>query len=230
MAEEDKIVDDSGDIDPLADYAEGNIPEFPDPDPDPDPDAGKGDEPPSDPPSTDEREDNVDWQSRFKDLEQQIAALKSAQSQPEPPPTPLPDQLSPDEVVWKSFSDDYPDIADPVQKLLKRQQEQFTQALDDLRSRTFEESMDAARPDWRDLANDQGFKAWLGSHADQQEKVKQPGVRAAMSVIRAYDDHKKAAEAIKAQRQARLKASEASPAKGNRAPNLSDSLEGWAAT
>lgn len=167
----------------------------------------------------------MDWKAQFQSLEQQIAELKAAQQTKETPPPPVSDE----ETVWKSFSDDYPDIAEPVQKLLKRQQEQFAQALDDMRARTFEESMDAARPDWRELANDAAFKTWLSTHTEQQEKIRQPGVRAAMSVIRSYDEHKKAAEATKVKRQERLKAAEAAPAKGSRAPNLSDALDGWAA-
>ena len=90
--------------------------------------------------------------------------------------------------------------------------------------------MDAARPDWRDLRGNKEFGDWLQSNPAQQQAAQQPGVRAALSVLSAYETHKNAAKALKEKREVRLKAAEAAPTKGSRAPSLSDSLDGWAAT
>lgn len=164
-----------------------------------------------------------DWEARFKALEQQIAETRAA-----PPPAPAPIPVSPDDAIWKGLKDDYPDIAEPIKKLLDRQHEQFGQALAEVQAKGFEEAMDAARSDWRDLRNDKAFGAWLQANPAQQQAAQQPGVRSAMAVIKAYDAHKDA-QVVQEKRQTRLKAAEAAPTKGSRAPNLSDALDGWAA-
>lgn len=165
-----------------------------------------------------------DWQSRFQALERQIAEFRAT---PAAAVASTPEPVEPD--PWKALQDDYPDIADPIRKLLERQQAQFGQALADVQARSFEESMDAARPDWRELREDKAFGDWLKSHPEQQQVASQPGVRAALNVIKAYDAHKTAALAVQEKRQARLKAAETAPTKGSRAPSLSDALDGWAA-
>lgn len=88
--------------------------------------------------------------------------------------------------------------------------------------------MDAARPDWRTLRQDREFATWIQAHPEQQQAAQQPGVRAALGVIKAYDEHRNAAK-VQAQRETRLKNAQATPAKGSRAPSLSDALDGWAA-
>ena len=95
-------------------------------------------------------------------------------------------------------------------------------------TRIFEEAMDAARPTWRDLRDDPGFGAWLEANPEQQAAAQTPGVRAALKVIDAYEASRKAND-VTAQRQERLAGAVATPAKGSRAPALSDTLDGWAA-
>lgn len=168
--------------------------------------------------SAPEKEAAPDWEARFRALESQLA---EARAQPVPAPT-----LEPD--PFEQFRTDYPDIADPIQKLLARQQQQFGTALAEVRATAFEESMDAARPDWRALRQDREFATWIQAHPEQQQAAQQPGVRAALGVIKAYDEHRNAAK-VQAQRETRLKNAQATPAKGSRAPSLSDALDGWAA-
>jgi hypothetical protein len=164
-----------------------------------------------------------DWEARFRALETQLA---ESRAQPATPSSAA--QEPAEDEDWESLRQDYPDIAEPIQKLLERQQQQFGTALAEVRALAFEESMDAARPDWRTLRQDRDFAAWIQANPQQQQAAQQPGVRAALGVIQAYDDHRKAAQ-VQAQREARLKAAQATPAKGSRAPSLSDALDGWAA-
>lgn len=160
----------------------------------------------------------ADWEARFRALEAQIAAQALAPT----PTAPVADD------PLAALREDYPDWVGPIQQVLERQQQQFGAALADVQARVFEESMDAARPDWRGLRQDPDFAAWMQAHPDQQQAAQQPGVRAALGVIRAYDDHQKAVQ-VQAQREARLKNAQATPARGSRAPSLSDALDGWAA-
>lgn len=168
-----------------------------------------------------EAEAAPDWESRFQALETQLADVRAQPAQPAPNPSAEPDP-------FEQFSADYPDIADPIQKLLERQQQQFGAALAEVRAAAFEESMDAARPDWRTLREDKAFAAWLQAHPDQQQQAQQPGVRAALGVMKAYDAQRNAAK-VQAQRETRLRNAESTPARGSRAPSLSDALDGWAA-
>lgn len=162
-----------------------------------------------------------DWESRFRALESQIAESRAQPAQPV-------SNASTDPDPFEEFRTDYPDIADPIQKLLERQQQQFGTALAEVRATAFEESMDAARPDWRTLRQDREFSAWIQAHPEQQQAAQQPGVRAALGVLKAYDAHRNAAK-VQAQRETRLQNAHTTPAKGSRAPSLSDALDGWAA-
>ncbi len=179
-------------------------------------DDDQGDEIPE--PEPEQEPEKPDWESRFKELEAQIAATRAAQQQThDPEPDPL-----------AAFDEDYPDIAEPVKKLIARQQQQFSGELENLRAQAFEEAMDAAKPEWRELRQDEKFMQWIQSNPDQQKCAQQPGVRSALKVIKAYESHAKAAT-VQAQRDARLQSAQATPTRGSRAPSLSDSLDGWAA-
>lgn len=177
----------------------------------------ESDEPDAEP----EAEAAPDWEARFQALESQLADVRAQPAQPTPAPATEPDP-------FEQFRTDYPDIADPIQKLLERQQQQFGAALAEVRAAAFEESMDAARPDWRTLREDKAFAAWLQANPDQREAAQQPGVRAALGVMKAYDAQRNAAK-VQAQRETRLRNAESTPARGSRAPSLSDALDGWAA-
>ena len=166
-----------------------------------------------------EKGDAPDWEARFHDLEAQLNEVRDQQSRM---PQPQPDD------PWKAIREDYPDLIDPIQAQFDRQQQQFGQALAEVQTRQFEEAMDVARPDWRELRKDQGFADWLKDHPKQAEAAQRPGVRSAMGVLNAYDAHRKAAQ-VQAQREARLQAAQSTPARGSRAPSLSDALDGWAA-
>ena len=174
-------------------------------------------------------EANAAIEDRIAAIENQLAAAKEKAAEPTPAPAvpgepPAPAGMS----EWEQFKSDYPDIAGPVEKMLSLRDQSRGEALAALHIRIFEEAMDAAKPAWRDLRDDPQFGAWLKANPDQQAAAQTPGVRAALKVIAAYEASRKADEAT-AQRQARLAASVATPAKGSRAPALSDALEGYAA-
>lgn len=217
--EQDKLPADDQGIDANAGYADDNElviePE------EPDASESVATEADADAESDPEKEAAPDWEARFRALESQLA---EARAQPTAPVSAPPAEPDP----FEQFRTDYPDIADPIAKLLERQQQQFGTALAEVRATAFEESMDAARPDWRALRQDREFVTWIQAHPEQQQAAQQPGVRAALGVIKAYDEHRNAAK-VQAQRESRLKNAQATPAKGSRAPSLSDALDGWAA-
>lgn len=162
--------------------------------------------------------------ARLKALETQLAGMKRA-AEAAPPPAEAPPGVDSE---WGAFEQDYPDIAKPIKKLIEGYAKNSEGSMSALHARIFEEAMDAARPDWRDLRDDAGFTRWLESNPAQQQAAQVPGVRAALAVLKAYDESKRSNDTAR-QRQDRLKASEATPTKGGRAPSLSDALDGWAA-
>lgn len=157
-----------------------------------------------------------DWESKFRELEERIEAIP----QPEPPPPPD---------LFAQFRVDYPDIAEPIEKIVSQQQRQFADAISALRVQAFEETMDTAYPRWRDVRRSPEFETWLEKHPDQYKIAQQPGARAALQVLRKYDEHHKAVQ-VKTQRDSRLKAAQATPSKGTTTPTPSDSYDGWAAS
>lgn len=168
---------------------------------------------------------NTEMEDRMEALEAQLANMKrSAETAPPPGETAAPGADS----EWAAFEQDYPDIAGPIKKLIESFAKTSEGSVAALHARIFEESMDVARPDWRSLRDDPDFTRWIESNPEQQKAAQVPGVRAALAVLKAYDDSKQGGEASR-QRQDRLKASEATPTRSGRAPSLSDTLEGWAA-
>lgn len=216
--EQDKLPADDQGIDANAGYADDNElvldGDAPEAEADPEEEGADAEAEPG-------KEPAPDWEARFRALEAQIAEARTQPAQPASIPSTEPDP-------FEAFRTDYPDIADPIAKLLERQQQQFGTALAEVRATAFEESMDAARPDWRTLRQDREFATWIQARPEQQQAAQQPGVRAALGVIKAYDEHRNAAK-VQAQRETRLKNAQTTPAKGSRAPSLSDALDGWAA-
>ena len=78
------------------------------------------------------------------------------------------------------FKTDYPDISGPVEKMVEAQ----TSAL---HTRIFEETMDLAYPTWRDLRDSPEFGKWMQANPDMQQKAQEPGIRAALVVLEAFD-------------------------------------------
>lgn len=174
-------------------------------------------------------EANANVEDRIAALENQLRSARDAAAEPplegEPPGAPG----GMDDSEWAMFKTDYPDIAGPIEKILAmRDQTRETQAAA-MHKRIFEEAMDVARPDWRDLRDDPAFGEWMQSNPEQQAAAQVPGVRAALKVLSAYDATRKGND-LAAKRQERLAANTATPSKSSRAPNLSDTLDGWAAT
>lgn len=172
-------------------------------------------------------EANTDPEDRMEAIAAQLESAKETmQTAPEPMPgEPTP---PPGDDEWAMFEADYPDIAGPIKKLLEARTQRHGADMQAVHTRIFEEAMDAARPDWRDLRDDPAFGQWMQANPDQQTAAQVPGVRAALKVLSAYDASLKGNDIAKT-RADRLKGAEATPAKGGRAPSLSDSLEGWAA-
>lgn len=172
---------------------------------------------------------NPDLEGRMAALEAQLASAKAAAEEAPPPATTAaPAAGMPEDSEWAAFEADYPDIAGPIKRLLEARTQRYGTDMQGVHTRIFEEAMDAARPDWRDLRDDPAFGTWMQANPDQQQAAQVPGVRAALKVLSAYDASQKGKD-IAGQRANRLKSAEATPAKGGRAPSLSDSLEGWAA-
>lgn len=175
-------------------------------------------------------EANSGIEDRIKAVENQLAAAKERAAEPAPAPPVMPGEPPAPAGMseWEQFKADYPDIAAPVEKMLKMREQTRDQQMAAMHARIFEEAMDAARPTWRDLRDDPGFGAWLEANPEQQTAAQTPGVRAALKVIDAYEASRKAND-VTAQRQERLAGAVATPAKSSRAPALSDTLDGWAA-
>lgn len=173
-------------------------------------------------------EASPDSSARIAALEAQLASVMEKLKSMPPPPEESPEKPEED-TAWAEFETDYPDIAGPIKKLLDARGKTRDTQISALHTRVFEEAMDAARPNWRDLRNDPKFGEWMQAHPEQQKAAQVPGVRAAVAVIKAYEDSKKGSDLSK-QRADRLKGAVATPTKGGRAPALSDALEGWAAT
>lgn len=175
-------------------------------------------------------EANTAIEDRIVVLENQLAAVKEKAAEPVPTAPTAPGELPAPAGMseWEQFKTDYPDIASPVEKMLTMREQTRDQQMAAVHTRIFEEAMDAAKPSWRDLRDDPEFGKWLETHPEQQAAAQTPGVRAALKVIDAYEASKKASN-VTAQRQERLAGAVATPAKGSRAPALSDALDGWAA-
>jgi len=173
-------------------------------------------------------EANSAIEDRIKAVENQLAAAKERAAEPAPAMPGESPGMTPEMSEWEQFKGDYPDIAVPVEKMLSMREQTRDQQMAAMHARIFEEAMDAARPTWRDLRDDPGFGAWLEANPEQQAAAQTPGVRAALKVLDAYESSRKASD-VTAQRQERLAGAVATPAKGSRAPALSDTLDGWAA-
>lgn len=173
-------------------------------------------------------EANPDWEGRIKAIEAQLADAKAKAAEPSPAMPGEAPAMGGGMSEWERFKSDYPDIAAPVEKMLALRDQSRAEQMAAMQTRIFEEAMDASRPTWRDLRDDPEFGKWLDAHPEQQQAAQVPGVRAALKVIDAYESSKKAAD-VTAQRQERLAAAVATPAKGSRAPALSDALDGYAA-
>lgn len=173
-------------------------------------------------------EANPDVEGRISAIEAQLAAAKARAEEMPQTNLPMESAAEPGDSEWAAFEADYPDIAGPIKKLLEARTQRYGTEMQAVHTRIFEEAMDAARPDWREMRDDPGFGQWLRSHPEQQQAAQVPGVRAALKVLSAYDASRKGDDLAKA-RAERLKNGEATPAKGARAPSLSDSLDGWAA-
>lgn len=173
-------------------------------------------------------EANTAIEDRIRAVENQLAAAKERAAEPAPAMPGEPPGMTPEMSEWEQFKADYPDIASPVEKMLSMREQTRDQQMAAVHTRIFEEAMDAAKPAWRDLRDDPGFGAWLEANPEQQAAAQTPGVRAALKVIGAYEASKKASD-VTIQRQERLAGAVATPAKGSRAPALSDTLDGWAA-
>lgn len=181
---------------------------------------------------------NTDPNERIKALEAQLASVMESMKTPEPAATESPDmagEAMPAEDEWATFENDYPDIAIPIKKWLEARMQATDSRMNEFDQRVsaadmyrFEDSMDAARPDWRDLRDDPAFGEWMKANPDQQQAANVPGVRAALKVLKAYDESRTGND-IASARQKRLEGATATPTKGGRAPSLSDSLDGWAA-
>lgn len=172
-------------------------------------------------------EANTAMEDRLAVLENQLRAIRDAPP-PERSATTNTAAVMPGETEWAQFKADYPDIAGPIEKMLSERDKTREAQTAALHTRIFEEAMDVARPDWRDLRDNPEFQKWIQANPDQQQAAQVPGVRAALKVLAAFDASRKGDD-LAVKRQERLKASEATPAKGSRAPSLSDSLDGWAA-
>lgn len=172
---------------------------------------------------------NTDTESRLAAIENQLRSARDSAAEPDKPGEPaMPDAGPGMGGEWGQFKTDYPDIAGPIEQMLAlRDQTRETQT-SALHTRIFEEAMDVARPDWRDLRDNPEFGAWIQSNPEQQAAAQVPGVRAALKVLAAFDASRQGNDLV-AKRKERLAASEATPAKGSRAPSLSDTLDGWAA-
>lgn len=171
-------------------------------------------------------EANTAMEDRLAALENQLRAIRDAPPTPQSPASP--DATLNNETEWTQFKADYPDIAGPIEKMLSERDKTREVQTAALHTRIFEEAMDVARPDWRDLRDNPEFQKWIQASPDQQQAAQVPGVRAALKVLAAFDASRKGDD-LAVKRQERLKASEATPARGSRAPSLSDSLDGWAA-
>lgn len=90
---------------------------------------------------------------------------------------------TPDMNPIDQFATDYPDIAGPVKQMVEAQ----TSAL---HTRIFEETMDLAYPTWRDLRDSPEFGKWMQANPDMQQKAQEPGIRAALVVLEAFDSSK----------------------------------------
>jgi hypothetical protein len=175
-------------------------------------------------------EANTNIEDRLAAIENQLRSVRDAAAEPAPagPPgaPPMPGEGMGGE--WAQFKTDYPDIAGPIEQMLALRDQTRESQTAALHTRIFEEAMDVARPDWRDLRDNPEFGAWMQANPDQQQAAQVPGVRAALKVLAAFDASRQGDE-LSMKRKERLAAAEATPAKGSRAPSLSDSLDGWAA-
>ncbi len=114
---------------------------------------------------------NPDLEGRIAALEAQLASAK-AEAEQAPSPTAemgSPAAPAPRKSEWDTFETDYPDIAGPIRRLLEARTERYGTDLQAIHTRIFEEAMDAARPDWRDLRENPEFSRWIQAHPDQQQ-------------------------------------------------------------
>jgi hypothetical protein len=89
--------------------------------------------------------------------------------------------------MWDAFHADYPDIAGPVTRLLKKRDNDHRDRMNDAHTRLFEETMEVVYPDWQETLHSKAFLRWLDADPSRMERAHKPGVKAALKLLNEFD-------------------------------------------
>lgn len=90
--------------------------------------------------------------------------------------------------MWNDFNDEYPDIAAPVLSRLRAEHARHEAEMKNAHNRAFQEAMEVCYPHWDEVCNSKAFRRWLQQDSGRMEATHTPGVRAALKLLREFDE------------------------------------------
>ena len=89
--------------------------------------------------------------------------------------------------MWDDFHNDYPEIAGPVLRRIKREHAAHEAAMKDAHTRLFEQAMEAIYPQWDEVRDSPEFREWLAADPNRMSAAHVPGVKAAVRLLNEFD-------------------------------------------